>query len=115
MSHQVSRGGRRQGACRVTFSQPADYSRWPRLVPLLSLAGADGNSYQHAIMQLLDCCNITAEFTPTSEGGKEAGNRRPTDRSVYTCVRLWMFWQWLAQVVRPTALVLCPWGLQDAT
>jgi hypothetical protein len=43
-------------------------------------ARADGNSYQHAINQLLQCCNITADFTPVSEGGKQAGNRRRTDR-----------------------------------
>lgn len=41
---------------------------------------ADGSAYKHAIQQLLGCCNITAEFTPVSDGGKEAGNKRPTDR-----------------------------------
>lgn len=43
---------------------------------------ADGSSYQHAIRQLLDCPAITADFTPTSEGGREAGNRRPSDKWV---------------------------------
>jgi hypothetical protein len=40
----------------------------------------DGNSYQHAIRQLLDCPRVTAAFTPQSEGGREAGNRHAGDR-----------------------------------
>eukprot|EP00775_Hariotina_reticulata_P012942 gene12942-13070_t len=41
----------------------------------------DGESYHHAIRQLLECPCINASYVPASEGGREAGNRRQTDKT----------------------------------
>jgi hypothetical protein len=39
----------------------------------------DGQSYNHAIRQLLECPRVNSTYVPISEGGREAGNKRPTD------------------------------------
>lgn len=41
----------------------------------------DGSSYPGAIQQLLNCCKVNSSFVPTSEGGREAGNKHRGDRT----------------------------------
>ncbi|KAF8071137.1 hypothetical protein HT031_001219 [Scenedesmus sp. PABB004] len=63
-----ARGGLPAGASFVIMG---DHNADPR----------DGASHRHAIRQLLDCPAVSAGFTPTSPGGREAGNRRRGDRT----------------------------------
>ncbi|WIA11987.1 hypothetical protein OEZ85_012068 [Tetradesmus obliquus] len=49
--------------------------------PLDGGAAAAELHLQPAIDQLLGCCQVNAGFVPTSEGGRQAGNRHPWDET----------------------------------